>query len=277
MPSAEYHKLSGYNWSRIKHALDSGKHYLYAQAVPFGGSDATRLGTAVHTLILEPENADSVIVCPSSLASDATGKMLANKSVQAWLAEEPARAEAITPQQWDAAQRMRDAVMSHTAAADLLRICTRREVILQWQADGKPRKGSVDAFGGGVLLDLKSDGEWGETTPHSFIGKADKLHYYGALGNYSEGLIATGETVDEMGWIVVSSKQPHNVMVIMLDRSGIAHARDEASEAWRRVLAWEASGVYPSAHPRTVYVGAPKWCSWKGQENPIVEEVDNGF
>jgi len=270
MPSYNYHQIKAMNWSRIKHALDSGKHYLHHLGKPVKETDAMRLGTACHTLVLEPENAGSIVVCPPHLASETTGKMLTNKDVRAWLLGQPEGANVITPQQFDAARWMRDAVLEHVDAAYLLKTCTQRERVVQWKANDRDRKGSIDAFGARCLIDLKTDGEWGDTTtPHSFCNKADKLHYYGGLGNYAEGLEANGELVDEMGWIVVGSKAPYNVLVIMLDRDGMAHARDEAGEAWRRVVQWEASGVYTGTHPRKVLVGPPKWCGWKGKEAPV--------
>ena len=268
MPNSEYFNAPGENWSRIKAILDSPAHYLAALQAERKVSAAMRIGTACHTLVCEPHlYADTVRVAPPQLVTD-SGALSTGKDARAWLASLPPDVTPLAGPEAERVQGMAAAVLAHQDAAELLKVCNRREVSFTWESMGKRRKGSADMLGPGVLVDLKSDGEWGETTtPFSFCNKADRFHYYGQLGYYDEGLLANGHQIDEMGWIVVGSKPPYNVLVIMLDRDGMAHAREEAYEAQRRLAECEASGLWPGTHPRKVTIGAPKWCGWKGQEN----------
>jgi len=278
MPSADYFKMPGENWSKIKHVLTSPAHYKAELAKERKTTDAMRIGTAAHTLILEPHLWDEQIRMAPTALMTGSGTLSSGKEARAWLATVPVDCTVLTDDEAERVRGMAQAVADHEAAQEVLRLCKTRELSFTWQSMGKHRKGSADALGSGILCDLKTDGEWGETTtPFSFVNKADRLHYFGQFGYYQEGLAENGHQIDEMIWTVVGSKAPFNVLVISLDKDGMAHARDEAYEAMRRMVECETSGKWPGTHPRKVRVGAPKWCGWKGQEMPSFDDEQEEF
>jgi len=61
----DYRKNKNINWSTLKYMKKSPLDYKMAKLFPFEGNEATKLGTFVHTGLLEPEKLeDSYIIAP---------------------------------------------------------------------------------------------------------------------------------------------------------------------------------------------------------------------
>jgi hypothetical protein len=106
-----------------------------------------------------------------------------------WLAKQPEGALVLTQKEYDVSARMADAVLSDKDAAPLIARATTLEKTIEWTMLGVQCSGIPDAFGGGTLLEFKSDRDG---TPHKFRRTAKWRGYPGQVCWYEEGLRRSG-------------------------------------------------------------------------------------
>jgi len=121
-------------------------------------------------------------------------------------------------------------------------------------------KACVDAWGNGLLLDVKTWAPRGRFTPQAFMREALSRKYLGQLGWYFRGLEAAGQPVHRMGWVVIQSTAPHDVMVLELDVDAFDYALEEAQEAIDLFHLWSTEGMPAhGAYPEAVLCNLPAY------------------
>ena len=101
-------------------------------------------------------------------------------------------------------------------------------------------------------------------------------HYLGQLGFYAKGLGETGVKVSQMGFIVVQSVAPHDVMCIELSTDAVDFAFGEADDALTTFAEWKGDGAFDEGvAPEVVTMSLPPWAR---RGRPVADtDTDAGF
>jgi exodeoxyribonuclease VIII len=262
MPIDTYHKLPGLNWSRLKYVLESPRAYRHAVDNPPSETPAMAFGTAVHMAVLEPERAAVELITAPPEYLTATGLLSTAKAAKDWIGTLPADAIVLTPAQRIAIDTVCKHLAEHAGAKEWLALAHHREHVLTWQETSAKIdcKACVDAWGNGLLLDVKTWSPRGRFSPDGFVREALSRKYLGQLGWYFRGLEAAGQPVHRMGWVVIQSTAPHDVMVLELDVDAFDYALEEAQEAIDLFHLWSSDGMPAhGAYPEAVLCNLPAY------------------
>ena len=217
----EYDAIDGLSPSTIIPALKSAKHWQWEVHADSVSSNAMRLGTMVHHLILEP-HVDFQQVAEDDLAQ---GKPVAIwdgiRRGKAWQEFLAAHADHTILRPKDIADHenaVRDAyaiaaeVLRHPFARELFE-SSEHEVSLTADLCGAACKGRVDALQLNtpqLLTDLKTTRN---ASDHPFGSQAAQLHYHVRLGVYQQLAAKNGLEIDDVFVVAVESTPPHDVVV----------------------------------------------------------------
>lgn len=253
MTRDEYNALEGVNWSNLKHAEKSPKHYRHeADSGDKEPTDAMLMGLAVHCAVLEPDEfARRYVVWsgPSlppnyvlwtggprrgktweSFRRDNAGcPILTVKEYEAivhhdgsrrgnqWKAFKAANSARgiLTEEQYERCLAIRDAVRSDPVAKKYLEGPGSFERVIQWTdpETGMKCKGRLDRETHGGVRILVDLKTAHDGDPRKFAKTAAQLGYHGQLAFYADGMAAIGEPVSRVVMIVVESKPPFDVTV----------------------------------------------------------------
>lgn len=258
----DYRTSSSVNWSTLRHILTSPRAYQHALAHPVEQTPAMAYGTLVHLHVLQPETVgDACALVPDEYVT-ASGTLSTAKGAREWLTTLPAGVTPITAGQALEMAAIVQAVEAHDGAAEWLATATQREQPIYWTdaATGIECKSLPDATGGGLLLDIKTWAPRGRFSADAFMRDALQRGYLGQLGYYASGLATLGRPVQRMGWIVIQSAAPWDVMVLELDVAAVDYAQREARSALDRLAEWRDEGCPDEgAAPGVTEVSLPLW------------------
>ena len=216
-------------------------HSRISQRIPYKPSTPVqRLGSAAHTIILEPEKYDEVvIVIPQDvLAKDGSKK---GKAYDTWKWNEARGKLDIKQADADAIRWMRDNVWEHKRAAELLTCSTVREYSVFWtDKAGHKRKARFD----GVLemdrifVDLKTSCDPGEAWWRQI--KQMGTHRQGAW--YSDAAVAYYGARYLPEYIVIRNEAPYDVFVWTLPIEALRLGARQNRETLAKIKACRESG-----------------------------------
>lgn len=203
-----------------KHGLDSlartPAHYRYQRAHPSEPSEAMALGSAFHTLTLEPEKFDSeFIVTPDGI----NRRTKAGKEAWVFFLIEAQGKQILTADQRGRAQAMADSVRRHPLLQALLADGNKEQTVLWTDPDtGVPCKCRPDWLCDRlpIIADLKSARD---ASPEVFARDAARYRYHVQEAMYMSGLSVAGRPKDTWIYIVCESDPPH---FVALYQSGAA-------------------------------------------------------
>ena len=109
--------------------LDYEARYVSGTTPPDEPTDAMRLGTALHALVLEPENFEDLI----AVGPDCDRRSNANKDRWAEFEASHPSHTILKPEQLVQVQQMRDSLRHNPFAAQLLAGAGRREQAIRWR------------------------------------------------------------------------------------------------------------------------------------------------
>lgn len=235
MTNADYHAETDWLSSSMLKAL-LPEHYKTG-----GSQEALDFGTLFHTVVLEPDNLAEYVALDAEkigLKSDGTPAQNPLMTV-AWkraVAEAEADGKTVIAQQdLDRALAMRDAVLAHETAADLL---FKREGWVEESAfaevDGVPCRARFDKRIPGVILDLKSTS--GKPGRESIRRSVIDYGYDLSAAHYLAVAEALDLDVQGFGLVFVAKTAPHFVTVCDLDEPFLERGRALRAQAIERHL-----------------------------------------
>jgi exodeoxyribonuclease VIII len=169
LPMADYLAEDALSKSGLSNLAISPAHFKARQIEPktFAGAD---LGTAVHLLVLEPERAEQIIFTPPK----DTGRKSTN-AYKEWVSSLDPGAIILSREEFEAAHYMRDAILSHPAASELLSNGFPEVSMFHTGADGIRRKCRPDWMSDKAYVDIKTARS---ASPDGFGRQAYELHYH---------------------------------------------------------------------------------------------------
>lgn len=247
MTDDEYFALEALSASGAKLLRKSPLHYMADRQRKRVPTPAMIFGTVVHTLALEPER-EAFVVKRLNWASK-EGKAEREQLEASGL---PILSEADA----DRARAIHDALVSDREVCVLLDAADKEQPMV-WEQHGVRCKGKADAFGPGLIVDLKTTLDAG---PQEFARSVATFGYHRQAAWYLDGYEATkGERAKDFVFIAVESQPPHAVALYRLDAASIAAGRLEmkrAAAVYRECL---ATGVWPGYARDVQTLSLPQW------------------
>ncbi len=265
IPYTEYETWDGINHSTLKWFARSPAHARQYRVRPPEPSDALTLGAATHVAVLEPDR------FVGAYARGIKVDRRTNKGKADWAHFESENRNRIilAPEEYDLCLRLREAVWSHEAAADILRAPGGNELSTFWvDCETKtPCRSRLDAirsfYGWTLIVDLKTALD---ASPDGFSRAAARHAYAEQAAMYLDGLSALEERSRRFVHIAVEKDEPCVVAVYELDEQSI----DEGRRAYRTHLRQYAEcletnrwggygeGILP--------LSLPRWSFKRGEE-----------
>ena len=218
-----------------------------------------KLGTVVHTLILEPEKAAAEIaVCPkfdlrttfgkkgqADFEAGAGGKLVVNEDVYA------------------RASRIADSVRAHGFVREQMLSGGGgdAEAVMLWRQYDVACKCRMDMLKGATIFDVKT---CQDASPDGFARQIATYSYHIQAAHYAAGYReVTGWELDRFVFIAVESEAPYAVGIYALDPRSLQSGRilmARAGVAYKRALEMMANGAQPATYADDlIEIAIPGW------------------
>jgi len=251
--NADYHHDHALGSTSLKTlATRTPAHYQHDKTHP-KFSDAFTLGTAAHSIILEGDSSGIVIVEADNWLTKVAKEMKAYALAEG--------RQPLLKKEWEQVNGMRNAVMDHPIARDLL-TGHKAEQSVFWEEDGLALKCRPDAWKPGMLVDLKTTRS---ADPNEFGKTAHEFGYHQSAAHYIDGVkAATGEELP-FHFVLVEKTAPYLVSVVELDWEAIDIGRqlnDRAKRIYRECVESGNWPGYPNAEP----IALPNYAVYQAED-----------
>lgn len=231
-------------FTRLKQLAKSPAHYAHAcSSVDEEPSAAMVRGRGVHAVILDTPH----------VVWD--GGVRRGKEWDAFKAEHSDR-PIMNPTEYAAARAMRASVLRHDLAREVLfRDGMVREQRIEWTRDGIACHGTPDAYGCGIVADLKTTKS---ADPERFVRDAKWYGYHAQLAWYADALARLGVDVTELYIVAVEATAPYPVTLVQLDASAWAAGDAQCAVWWGKFWECIKSGSWPGYTDAAVRFGVER-------------------
>ena len=278
MENAEYHRHSAISKSHLDLVARSPLHYWARYVDPNRvepePTPAMRLGTAVHTLTLEPDSWDSRYVT----APQIDRRTKEGKATWAEFEALSAGRELISCDDRAVISRMAEAVWKHPAAEMLLfKLPGKAETTHMWtdEATGLQCKCRPDWLtdDGSLIVDLKTTED---ASPAGFRKSIANFRYHVQASWYLDGLErATGKRPEQFIFICVEKKPPHAVAVYAADAEMIAQGQITAARDLQQLADCKAANSWPGYIDQIETISLPPWMRPRPDGSmPTITEIE---
>jgi len=266
MENADYHAHPAISKSHLDQIAKSPLHYwarfLDPKRIIPEPTPAMRLGTAVHTHILElPKWEEQVAVAPTAI------NRRTNAGREEWAAfeAESAGKTVITRDEADVVMAMGRSVLGHPGAAMLLGLPGKAETTHMWtdanyglECKCRPDWLTDD---GSIIVDLKTTKD---ASPFGFKRSIADYRYFVQAGFYLHGLEqATGKRPDQFIFICVESTSPYACAVYAADSELIERGHEQAMRDLQKIAECKAANSWPSYSDQIEPISLPAWMTGK--------------
>jgi len=252
LPASDYHKIEAFSASTAKICLRSAAHFAASRETVKEPSEAMKIGTAVHTAILEPHLFDAEIaIMPKFDKRTKVGKEGAEqfendnigKTVIDWYQGE--RVKSI-------AESVRGHEFFKTYVKD-----GDAEATLLWGQYGLQCKARIDYLANGTIFDVKT---CQDASPAGFAKQVASFGYHMQAAHYSMGFKRVcGEKLDRFVFIAVESAYPHMVGIYTLGVDSLKAGQSDLGKA-ARVYAYAISEKPEMTYSnRVMEIDIPQW------------------
>jgi len=256
-----YQTAPGLRWSVLKAGLVSGLQLQHELANPRGDKPCFSLGRAGHVAALTPGLFDIWPRLPDEHLTP-SGAVSTKQATKDYLLDMASQGiEPLGRADVETARRIAVSVARHPIAAKTLDLCPQREFAVY---ANDPALGAVkaqaDAYNKvtGILCDLKTVGGFGTFNTRACVNAITRFDYAGQLAWYRHVFQLAGLPVTEWRIVFVSSKAPHDVIVMVLGEAWQEYGQrrmEEAVDVYMDVAAGRVVGV----EPELVEPSLPSW------------------
>lgn len=261
LSNAEYHAHPAVSSSQLKHILRTPAHFKASLETSKEPTDAMKLGSLVHTLLLEPHLVDDeYTVMPKFDRRTKQGKA----DYEAWL-EHNSHKTAVTAEQMDTATAMTDSLRTSTVA-QLLKVnetACEASIFYTDPATGidcrvrpdfmiKP----CDAFPTGLIVDLKTTDN---ASPSAFKRTITNFGYHLSAAMYLDGYEVEFGVRPAYIWLVVERDAPYAVASYTPSDEMLERGKADLDTALARLKACRDADSYPAYGSEIMAIDLPKW------------------
>lgn len=256
LSNADYHALPSVSKSGLDLIAKAPAYYRWRRENPQEPTEAMKLGTLVHTAVLEPDRfADEVVVGQKFDRRTTAGKLAA-----AEFEAQHAGKDVLDVETYDSLHAIRAAVYAHPAAAKALSDIANVEASMFWTDPdtGIECRCRPDAFRtNDVIVDLKTTKD---ASPYGFAKSIFNYRYFVQAPFYMDGFrAATGREPKGFVFIAVETEPPHLVAVYVLNEIDLIRGRATYKQdlsTLKRCLELDEWPGYPEAVQE---LRLPKW------------------
>jgi len=246
IPMDAYLRLNAFGSGHLDWLAISPMRYRYNLEHPPEESESMAIGTAVHSLVLEPHTFQKIYELePLSAAPDAKSPRATNAYKDAVKSIEASGKRIIRMQDLAKVNAMAQSVMRNRHAAKCLEKAQRREVTMIWKDKDRLCRGRADALGDKLLVDLKVTRDLSGFSPWIIT----RLGYYRQQAWYRTGLDALGHGVDHVFIVAVEQDPPHDVGVFKMDDASLIFGAMQCKRLLEVCEECEKTGEWPGMFP----------------------------
>jgi hypothetical protein len=273
MENAAYHAHPAVSKSHLDLIARSPLHYwaryLDPDRVASEPTPAMRLGTALHTHVLELSRWDEEI----AIAPAMDRRTKAGKESYAAFEAAAAGKTVITADDAEVVMAMGRSIMRHPGAAMLLGLPGKAETTHMW-TDGtygveckcRPDWLTDD---GSIVVDLKTTKD---ASPRGFKQSVANFAYHKQAAWYLHGLEqATGRRPDQFIFICVESTAPFACAVYAADAEMIERGHDQAMRDLAKLAVCKAADHWPSYSDQIETISLPGWMTGASGQQQTTE------
>lgn len=201
----DYLALPGLNASKLKSYSISPRFGYYKEKAEFKRTMAMSIGSLVHALTLEGEEAYQDLIERNYITSgfpvnESTGKPYGETSgkYKDWIAAQDPSKEIIFPELLEnTVKKVARSISEHEPSSEILKMCMNREMAVTWKCrfTGFDCKALVDFNGNIIAGDLKTFAK--QLTVQSIEREMYDRQYHLQFAFYQDGLIANGFDIKE--------------------------------------------------------------------------------
>lgn len=255
----DYRREEGVNQSSLKKILESPAHYQAALKNKLIPTPAMEMGTALHCLILDGQEAFD-----RQYIKKPDGINLSTKEGKEWkasLGRKKALSEGGKDDPWGSVIGMANS-LSKLAYFDPTQpdYIKHNEVSIYWEWEGVPCKARLDRVDleTGIVLDLKTTDS---VDPDLFTKKVVGLGYDFQLAAYLNAAEAAFGKPFKFLFVAVERKAPYTVALFEADEEMVAEGKRKFDKAIRLYKECEASGEWPNKPAMIHKLSYPSWYS----------------
>lgn len=258
----DYHSSRGFSRTQVLLIKKSPYHFWYENIAGLASekekSDALDLGSAIHTMLLEPELfSKTYAVMPSINRRTTKGK-----EQYALFTQENSAKVVLTQEQYNKAYAMTHHARQHDIVNTLLEDA-QFEKSIYWtdKETGLQFKVRPDIWSNKMIVDLKTTKE---LNPWSYVGSAYKYGYYLQCGMFFEACEAIGRPIDMFVHLVIEKEEPYVPTVFVMDEKAIEFGREQFNTYKRKIKECMDSDKWPAYSVQEISI--PKYAMNDGDE-----------
>lgn len=250
----EYHQSDAISKSGLDLIHKAPALYHHRRTHPAPPTPAMRMGTLVHSAILEPDTLfDTLIVAPNCDRRTSAGKA----EWEAFLIASEGR-ELVTVEELENLRKIRDVVWAHPAGRKALSMLREVETSIFWNRRGVACRCRPDGIlTNGVILDVKTTRD---ASADSFVRSVAQYRYHVQAAFYGDGCEAAfGEQPKGFMFLAVETDEPHLTACYVASAEMILRGRADYErdlETYSRCL---EAGEWPGLGGLPVKIDLPKW------------------
>lgn len=259
IPREEYEAHPGMRWSKLKNMRKSPLHFLHGLDVESEETTSLRTGSALHTLVFEPELYESRFAVYRQSKNKGEG---AKKRWEMFQAEAVAKGLTILDAEEEARANGMAAAIAKRAAQYIAPSRGRAEIPLTWtdERTGLLCKCRLDWVTlGGMVVELKSARS---AEVRAFGRQAWNLGYFHQGDFYSMGIAAaTGQKADEIPFMfmAVESDPPHDVSLFEPCTETKYAAQEEVNKLMDQLAECRRTNKWPGRYDGIQVLRAPAY------------------
>jgi hypothetical protein len=240
----DYHNSSGVSRSQLMRLKKSPLHYWHEYLNPVyvkpGPSDAMIFGSALHTLVLEPEKFEHEYHVSEKIDRRTT----AGKERHAAMLLEHGEKQLLTEETFIQLYSIYRSIKKHSLASQCLKHI-KIEQSLYWidKDTGIECKARPDAWASNMVIDLKSTDD---ASFSAFRMSSYKYGYHIQAAMIQEGIRhTTGQLIEDFLFLVAEKKAPFPVVLYPLDKEAIAHGLIEFKQLLHKLKQCQDKNEWP--------------------------------
>lgn len=250
----EYHQLPSISKSGLDLIHKAPALFHHRRTHPTPPTPAMRMGTLVHSAILEPDTLfDGLIVAPNCDRRTSAGKA----EWEAFLIAAEGR-ELVTVEEIENLRKIRDAVWAHPAGRTALGMLREVETSIFWNHDNIACRCRPDGIlTNGVILDVKTTRD---ASADQFVRSVVQYRYHVQAAFYSDGYEAAfGEPPKGFLFLAVETDEPHLTACYVASKEMILRGRADYERDLATYARCLEAGQWPGLSNEPIKIDLPKW------------------
>lgn len=261
VPADEYRAWPYAAQSTLKILRDQSPAHAYeAMTNPAPPTPALRLGTAVHTAVLQPELFGDLY----AFAPSVDRRTKAGREVWEQFEDDIGDRTILKAEEWATCLHIRDSVAAHPTARKLLVGDAEQSAVWKDPDTGVMCKGRFDKISDvGALTDLKTTTD---ASPEAFTRAIAKYFYYGQAAHYLSGAQVLGLDAKFFTIIAVEKEPPYCVAVYHIKDDAVRAGEDELKPLIDLYARCQETGVWPGYPNEALEIDLPPWAYYRIDE-----------